>query len=66
MKKLVRLLLKIPGTVIMVPVWLFLLLLGYAIQFIEWAYEASDFDKRITAEIIQDYKDNIKRWFTTL
>jgi hypothetical protein len=50
----------------MVPVWLFLLLLGYVIQFIEWAYEASDFDKRITAEIIQDYKDYIKRWFTTI
>lgn len=66
MKRLVRLLLKIPGTITVVPVWLFLLLLGYVIQFIEWAYEASDFDKRITAEIIQDYKDYIKRWFTTI
>ncbi len=66
MKKLVRLMFKIPGTVIMVPTWLFLLLLAYVIQFIEWAYEATEFDKRITAEIIQDYKDYIKRWFTTI
>lgn len=66
MKLLIRLLLKIPGTVIMVPTWLFLLLLGYVIQFIEWAYEATEFDKRITAEIIQDHKDDIKRWFTTI
>jgi hypothetical protein len=66
MKRQIRLLLKIPGTVIMVPTWLFLLLLAYVIQFIEWAYEATEFDKRITAEIIQDYKDYIKRWFTTI
>lgn len=66
MKLLVRLLLKIPGTVIIVPAWLAMLLIGYVIQFIEWAYEASDFDKRITAEIIQDQKDTIKRWFTTI
>jgi hypothetical protein len=50
----------------MVPAWLAMLLIGYVIQFIEWAYEATEFDKRITAEIIQDQKDTIKRWFTTL
>lgn len=66
MKKLVRLLLKIPGTIVLVPFWLLMLLTSYIMQFIEWAYDVSDFDKRITAEIIQDYKDNLKRWFTTL
>jgi hypothetical protein len=66
MKKLVRILLKIPGTMLLVPFWLIMLLTGYAVQFIEWAYEARDFDKRITAELIQEYKNNIKRWFTTL
>lgn len=66
MKKLIRLLLKIPGTVIIVPAWLLMLLGAYIIKFIEWVYEASDFDKKITARIIQEYKDNIKRWFTSI
>lgn len=66
MKRLIRLLLKIPGTIIMLPVWLLLLLTGYLVKASEWIYEADEFDKRITAEIIQDHKNTIKRWFTTL
>ena len=66
MKKLIRLLLKIPGTIIILPFWLLMLATGYICKAGEWVYEANEFDKRVTAEIIQEYKDNIKRWFTTL
>ena len=50
----------------MLPFWLLMLATGYICKAGEWVYEADDFDKRITAEIIQDYKNNIKWWFTTL
>lgn len=65
-KKVIRGILKIPLT----PVVLFwnggMIVLSYAVQVFEWLYNSSDFDKRITKEVQDDYIDNIKKWFTTI
>ena len=65
-KKVIRGILKIPLT----PVVLFgngvMIILSYAVQGFEWVYNSSDFDKRITKEVRDDYIDNIKKWFTTI
>ena len=66
MKRLLRMVLKIPATAIVIPLWSYLLLTGYAVQLIEWVYEANEADRSITASINQDYKNLIKRWFTTI
>lgn len=65
-KKVIRGILKIPLT----PVVLFwnggMIILSYAVQVFEWVYNSSDFDKRITKEVQDDYINNIKKWFTTI
>ena len=65
-KKVIRGILKIPLT----PVVLFgngvMIILSYAVQGFEWVYNSSDFDKRITKEVRDDYINNIKKWFTTI
>lgn len=65
-KKVIRGILKIPLT----PVVLFwnggMIILSYAVQGFEWVYNSSEFDKRITKEVQDDYIDNIKKWFTTI
>ena len=65
-KKVIRGILKIPLT----PVVLFwnggMIILSYAVQGFEWVYNSSEFDKRITKEVRDDYINNIKKWFTTI
>ena len=64
--KVIRGILKIPLT----PVVLFwnggMIILSYAVQGFEWVYNSSEFDKRITKEVQDDYINNIKKWFTTI
>jgi hypothetical protein len=35
-------------------------------QFIDWVYEADYYHKKATANIKQEYKDQLKHWFTTI
>jgi len=66
MKKIIRILIKIPATPFVVIVGLCMIFSGYVIRFFEWVYEASDFNKDITDMIIENRKLHIKKWFTTI
>ena len=66
LKLLLRLVLKIPGTPILLLWVAFMLFLFYIVQFFQWIYNASDWDKEITQDIKQAQFDLAKRWFTEL
>jgi hypothetical protein len=66
-RKVIRLILKIPAT----PVVLAWYLLGYVTiqvtRIFEWVYEASDYDKAASLRILDnDIKKPLKKWFTTV
>jgi len=66
MKKLIRALIKIPATPFVLFYHLLFLFSLYITLAFEWLYEASDFDIKITREIIDDEYKSIKRWFTVI
>lgn len=66
MKKLIRLILKIPFT----PAVLIFCILGYTIftiiLFFEWVYESSGFNAEVTKECRDEMVYILKKWFTTI
>lgn len=66
MKLFIRLILKIPGTPILLLWVAFMLAVFYIVQFFQWIYNASEWDKEITADIKAAQFDLAKRWFTTI
>jgi hypothetical protein len=65
-KKLIRLLLKIPATPFVVTYHLIVLLTCLVVSFFEWLYDASDFNKSISKKIANDQVTGLKKWFTTI
>lgn len=65
-RKIIRLILKIPATVVVVPWYLLLLSALYVLKIFEWIYEAGKWDKEITQALIADSKKELKDWFTTV
>ena len=65
-KKLIRLLLKIPATPFVVSYHLSMWSIASVISFFEWLYDASDFDKSISKKIAIDEVNSLKKWFTTI
>jgi hypothetical protein len=66
-RKVIRLILKIPAT----PFVIMWYLLGYVTmqvtRIFEWVYEASDCDKATSLRILDnDIKKPLKKWFTTV
>ena len=66
LKLLLRLVLKIPGTPILLLSVAFMLSVFYVVQFFQWIYNAREWDKGITQDIKQAQFDLAKRWFTEL
>jgi hypothetical protein len=65
-RKIIRLILKIPatpGVVMFAIIWQFTFLV---VQVFEYVYEASDFNRKITQSILDDNKKFVKKWFTTV
>jgi xanthosine utilization system XapX-like protein len=65
-KKILRGIIKIPATPFVVVGLVGMILVSYLVQFCEWLYEADVFDKKITAELKNDYITALKKWFTTI
>lgn len=66
MKKLIRLIIKVPATPFVVIFLVFAIIFHYVTMFIEWAYESSDFSKSITKQCLDDDRRRLKKWFTTI
>lgn len=65
-KLIIRLIFKVPVTLVIAPVFILWLLGLWAMMFFEWVYDAYDLDKRATKEIQSDAFEFLKRWFTTI
>lgn len=65
-KKLIRLMLKIPATPFVVIYHFGILLIFLVVMFFEWIYDASDFNKSISKKIAGDSVNALKKWFTTI
>lgn len=66
MKKLIRLLIKIPATPLVVVFCLFGYISFSFLAFIQWVYEASKFSKEVTDDCRNDMTGILKKWFTTI
>lgn len=66
MKKLIRLIIKVPATPFMVFFFGFSIIVLSIYHFFEWAYEASEFTKEVTRDCIKDSVVQLKKWFTTI
>lgn len=66
MKKLIRFILKIPGTFVMAPFFIMMIVASYVDSFFGWLYDKSEFDRRITQETRYDFMRDLKKWFTTI
>jgi len=66
MKKFIRLLIKIPVTPVVVVFCIFGYILFSILAFFQWVYEASKFNKEVTAECQDDMIRILKNWFTTI
>lgn len=66
MKKIVRAIVKIPATPFVVVFLAGAWVMCYMIRFYEWAYEADDFCKQVTTDMISDIKKTFVKWFTTI
>lgn len=66
MKKFIRLLIKIPVT----PIVVAFCVIGYTmfsiLAFFQWVYEASEFNRSVTADCRDEMIDAFKSWFTTI
>ena len=64
MKFLFRLFFKLLGTPIFL-VWILTLLTFNRLAIIyEWAYEASDYEKRLTWDMHKEFRGYFKQWFS--
>lgn len=66
MKKLIRLLIKIPTIPIVVAFCIFGYILFSILAFLQWAYEASEFNRSVTADCQDEMIRILKNWFTTV
>ena len=65
-KKILRVLIKLPATPFVTAFLLFGLLVMYVIMFFNWLYDADDWDKSLTKSMKQDLLNNLKKWYTTV
>lgn len=65
-KLLLRLLLKIVGTPFALLYLTPMILVGYGNVFTDWLYDKDDYEKRITKLVLNDFKTDFKKWFTTI
>lgn len=66
MKKIIRAIIKIPATPFIVVGLLCGIIIFKIVQFFEWVYEADEFNKDTTKDIIKELVENLKKWFTTV
>jgi len=65
-KQLIRLIIKIPATPFVLVVHAGGIIGFTFVRFFEWVYDAPEWNKQLTKEIIQDSKKDLKKWFTTV
>lgn len=66
MKKLLRLIVKIPTTPFYLVFFVCMYITGTVVQFWQWLYEVDNWDRKITSELLADLRKGCKRWFTTI
>jgi hypothetical protein len=66
LKKILRVLFKIPATPFVTAFLLVALLMIYVSIFFEWLYDADTHDKRVTHSMKKDVLEHLKKWFTTV
>ena len=66
LKKILRVLFKIPATPVITIFLIFALLMVYAAMFFEWLYDSDAHDKRVTQGMKQDALGALKKWYTTV
>ncbi len=66
LKKILRVLIKLPATPFVTLFLLYALLCVYASIFIEWLYDAEPRDKRVTHSMKKDVLEHLKKWYTTV
>lgn len=66
MKKLIRLLVKLPATPFVVLLGLTGFIVFSILLFVQWLYEAIHWDKEITKLCRDDMQELLKKWFTTI
>ena len=65
-RKLIRLILKIPATPVVLLIHFVLLPGWYILKIFQWIYETNEWNKEITQDLIDDSKKELKKWFTTV
>lgn len=65
-KLIIRLIFKVPVTLLIVLLFIFWLLVLWVMMFFEWVYNASDLDREVSKEMQSDAFEFLKRWFTTI
>lgn len=65
-KILLRVLFKLIGTPFALSYYGLMLTVGYGNVFTDWLYDTDDFEKRITKITLNDFKNEFKKWFTTI
>lgn len=66
MKKLIRFIIKLPLTPIVVVFCIFGYILFSILAFFQWVYEASEFNRSVTADCQDEMIDAFKSWFTKI
>jgi len=65
-KKLIRLIIKIPVTPFITVFYVMMIMVPFIFQFFEWLYEADSSDKNDTFIVRKYLISDLKRWFTTI
>lgn len=65
-KLLLRVLFKLIGTPFALFYFGLMLTIGYGNVFTDWLYDTDDFEKRITKITLNGFKNEFKKWFTTI
>lgn len=67
MKLLLRLIFKILASPIAVPAMLGMIAIAYGYVFVDWLYDNPDtLDRKMNRELVDDFIQSLKRWFTTI
>lgn len=67
MKPLLRLLFKILATPIAVPAMLLLIASAYGFVFVDWLYDNPyPIESKVNRELVDEFTQMLKRWFTTV
>ena len=65
-KKTIRFLIKIPATPFVVVFNFAMITAAYLILFTQYLYDKSAYDKELIREMIHDFTQDLKKWFTTI